>query len=91
MCHLEDKDHIGELSFLASEELFSPGIVAVTTCEVYTLTLKSMLKFREEYAEDFVRIKRILYERLEKSLAFMETHGIDVIPPYFLVRAYNEV
>lgn len=67
----------------------TPGVVAVSACEFFLLTTRNMLKFREEYPNNFLKIKRILYDRLERSMAFQEMHGIDVTPPYFLIEEYG--
>lgn len=83
---MEDRAHFGELSFLVSEEHPSPGVVAVAPCEFYVLTVRNMMKFRDEYSECFVKIKRLLYDRMERIIAFRELHGIDVTPPYFIVE-----
>lgn len=83
---MEDKSYFGELSFLATEELVSPGVVAVTPCQFYVLSKKNIIYFREQYPDLYIKLKRLLYQHLERSLAFMEEHEIDVMPPYCLME-----
>ncbi|XP_026476567.1 uncharacterized protein LOC113382357 [Ctenocephalides felis] len=77
VAHLSDGAHFGEVVLVTENNLRSATVVAIETCELYTLDRKDFMQAISPYPDIMERIRREAYKRLNVSFSKWSTDEVD--------------